>query len=108
MSARRVEPAAVVRTLLPYLVGAVVALAAGQGIVLPETALAAVIEPALEPAVAFLVGGGYYLVGRVLETRAGRTAQAVGRFLLSLNTTNNTPVYVPATDINAASDAAGA
>ncbi|QVJ00314.1 hypothetical protein KGD82_16255 [Nocardiopsis eucommiae] len=105
---RRIEPAAVVRTLLPYLVGAVAALAAGQGITLPETALAAVIEPALEPAVAFVVGGGYYLLGRVLETRAGQTAQTIGRLLLSFGTTAQTPVYVPATDITAARNAAGA
>ncbi|MFE7462430.1 hypothetical protein ACWFMI_24575 [Nocardiopsis terrae] len=99
---RRIEPAAIVRTLLPYLVGAIAALAAGQGITLPETALAAIIEPALEPAVAFLVGGGYYLLGRILETRAGQTAQRIGRLLLSFGTTTNTPVYVPAVDVDAA------
>lgn len=108
MPARPIQPAAVVRTLLPYLVGAVAALGAKYGINLPDTALAAVIEPVLEPAVAFVVGSGYYLLGRVLETRAGQTTQAIGRLLLSFGTTAHTPVYVPATEINAASDTAGA
>lgn len=102
MSTRRVQPAAVVRTLLPYLVGAVAALAAGQGITLPDAALAAVIEPVLEPAVAFVVGGGYYLLGRVLETRTGRTAQKLGRLLLSFGTSSQTPVYIPAAEVEAA------
>lgn len=102
MNARRIEPAAIVRTLLPYLVGALAALAAGQGITLPETALAAIVEPVLEPAVAFVVGGGYYLLGRVLETRAGRTAQTIGRLLLSFGTTAQTPVYVPAVEVDTA------
>ena len=100
MSAR-VEPAAVVRTLLPYLVGAVAAVAAGQGITLPETALAAVIGPVLEPAVTFVVGGGYYLIGRFLETRTGATAVKVGRVLLSFGLTTNTPVYVPSAEADA-------
>lgn len=102
---RRIDPASIVRTLVPYLVGAVAALAAGQGITLPESALAAVVEPALEPAVAFLVGGGYYLLGRVLETRAGRTAQTIGRLILSFGLTANTPVYVPAAEVDAAQGA---
>ncbi|MFV2198472.1 hypothetical protein [Nocardiopsis sp. LOL_012] len=103
----RIQPASIVRTLLPYLVGALAALAAKYNITLPETALAAIIEPVLEPLVAFAVGGGYYLVGRFLETSAGRTVAKIGRFLLTLGTTGQTPVYIPAVD-NARNPQAGA
>ncbi|WP_160051303.1 hypothetical protein [Nocardiopsis sp. FR26] len=99
---RRIDPASIVRTLLPYLVGALAAAAAHYNIVLPETALAAVIEPVLEPVVAFAVGSGYYLVGRFLETSTGRTAQRIGRLVLSFGLTAHTPVYIPAAEVDAA------
>ncbi|MEE2040165.1 hypothetical protein Q8791_23390 [Nocardiopsis sp. CT-R113] len=99
---RRIDPASIVRTLLPYLVGAVAALGAKYGITLPDVALAAVIEPVLEPAVAFVVGSAYYLVGRFLETSTGATAQRIGRLILSFGLTAQSPVYIPAAEINAA------
>lgn len=99
---RRIDPAPIVRTVLPYLVGAFAALGANYGITLPDVALAAVIEPVLAPAVAFLVGSAYYVLGRFLETSTGRTAQRIGRLILSFGLTGQAPVYIPAAEINAA------
>lgn len=90
--------ASIVRTVVPFLVGAIIMVAARYGIDLPETAVTEVVTPIATA----VVGGVYYAAGRFLETRVPANVRAAGRFLLSFGLSRQEPVYVPASEVDAA------
>ncbi|WP_033322619.1 hypothetical protein [Actinomadura atramentaria] len=73
----------VIRTLVPIVVGALLAQAARLGFDLPEGAVSEVLTAVL--------GGAYYVVVRAVEHRV----PLVGRVLLGLGVARGTPVYRP-------------
>lgn len=76
----------IIRTIVPLIVGAVVAAAARHGIDLPEDALAEVVTPVVTVA----AGAAYYAAVRFVETRLPGPA---GRILLGLGVVRQQPVY---------------
>lgn len=84
---------ALVRTLIPYVVGVLVgggvAAAARYGVVVPQEALHEVVYPV----VSGLVAGGYYAAARFLETRVSSRVRKAGRLLLTWAITDKSPEY---------------
>lgn len=74
----------VIRTVVPLIVGALIAWAAKIGLNLPEGAVTELVT--------VLVVAGYYVIARLIETRW----PALGRILLAAGLSKRQPVYTTA------------